>query len=325
MSARRMTFFAVAALCGLFAAPVPAAHATIARYRTVNLGIQGAAAAINDRGQVVGSGTFGMKTHPFLFDRGRTINLGVLHTGASEYGTATDINNRGQVVGGSITADGGEDSPEHAFLWEHGRMIDLGTLGGSFSRATSINERGQVVGFSDTGTAGAGLRGFLWENGTMIDLGMRMAFDINNRGQVVGTGILGSAEEQACLWQNGKLIDLDIGPVSWSDARAVNDRGWITGDTPAIVPAHAFLWRSGTLTDLGSLGGDNISALDVNERGQILGVSSGHAFIWERGRMIDLTPYGMPEFPDINSFNNGGQIAGSTYVDGTGYATVFVR
>lgn len=238
MSARRMTFFAVAALCGLFAAPVPAAHATIARYRTVNLGIQGAAAAINDRGQVVGSGTFGMKTHPFLFDRGRTIDLGVLHTGASEYGTATDI---------------------------------------------------------------------------------------NNRGQVVGTGILGSAEEQACLWQNGKLIDLDIGPISWSDARAINDRGWITGDTPAIVPAHAFVWRSGTLTDLGSLGGDNISALDVNERGQILGVSSGHAFIWERGRMIDLTPYGMPEFPDINSFNNRGQIAGSTYVDGTGYATVFVR
>jgi probable HAF family extracellular repeat protein len=173
MPVKRMMFIAIAALCGLFAAPVPAAHAASTTYRAVNLGIQGEAKAINDRMQVVGYGMFDTRIHPFLFDRGRTIDLGVLHTGASEYGTATDINNRGQVVGGSNTADGGEDSPHHAFLWERGRMIDLGTLGGSFSLATAINERGQVVGLSDTGTAGGGLHGFLWEDGKMIDLAGR--------------------------------------------------------------------------------------------------------------------------------------------------------
>jgi probable HAF family extracellular repeat protein len=36
-----------------------------------------------------------------------------------------DINNRGQIVGSSETADGAT----HPFLWERGRMIDLATMG----------------------------------------------------------------------------------------------------------------------------------------------------------------------------------------------------
>ena len=33
-----------------------------------------------------------------------------------------------------------------ATLWKNGRIIDLGTLGGSFSLPNSINDRGHVVG-----------------------------------------------------------------------------------------------------------------------------------------------------------------------------------
>ena len=60
---------------------------------------------------------------------------------------AFDINNRGQVVGHSVAASGNL----RAFLWENGKMVDLGTLpGGNISAAHAINDRGQVVGYSDT-------------------------------------------------------------------------------------------------------------------------------------------------------------------------------
>ena len=65
---------------------------------------------------------------------------------------ATDINSRGQVVGWS----NGDSGTNHAFLWEDGKMTDLGTLPGSGgSMAKGINNRGQVVGYSghaDSGT-----------------------------------------------------------------------------------------------------------------------------------------------------------------------------
>jgi len=35
------------------------------------------------------------------------------------------------------------------FLWTNGKMIDLGTLGGTCGVVDALNDRGEVVGFSD--------------------------------------------------------------------------------------------------------------------------------------------------------------------------------
>ena len=68
------------------------------------------AAAINDRGQIVGTSGFPGE-HAFLFDNGVMIDLGTLPGGTSSGATA--INNHGQVVGSSTATN----ALNHATLW----------------------------------------------------------------------------------------------------------------------------------------------------------------------------------------------------------------
>jgi probable HAF family extracellular repeat protein len=67
-------------------------------------------------------------------------DLGTLGGNFSE---AIRINDRGQVVGYSMTASG----MLHAFLWEDGQMTSLTAQSGElYSVASDINNRGQMVG-----------------------------------------------------------------------------------------------------------------------------------------------------------------------------------
>lgn len=244
-------------------------------------GKQSAAAAINERGQIVGTSDTRAKykngnpiEHAFLWQNGKMTDLGSF--GASS--SAADINERGQIVGDAVRA-----SASHAFLWQKGKMLDLTPTaklsplncydlpGSCDAHGDAINERGQVVVSMDAeGNDVVTPLGFLWQSGKLINLhalGGEKTWvgPINDRGQVVGaaeTTITGEDHDplmHAFLWQNGKMRDLGtLSGQSESDASSINERGqiagWSTSEIEEGIDARCFLWQDGKMTDLGSLG-----------------------------------------------------------------------
>lgn len=160
---------------------------------------------------------------------------------------ATALNDQGQVVGISGYCDQavGRFSAIHAVLWQRGKAISLGTLGGvAWNTPMSINQRGDVVGFSNISAADGGNynpHAFLWTRRDGIrDLGTlpgdvtSQALGINERREVVGTSCDANGDCRAFLWRDGAMRDLNrLVDTDHSDrltsANDINDAGAITG------------------------------------------------------------------------------------------------
>jgi probable HAF family extracellular repeat protein len=135
---------------------------------TVNtdlLGVGTVAFAINNQGEVTGQSVLpGNQTfHPFLWTKETGMrDLGVL-TG-DLVGAGLGTNNRGEIVGASVSAPGPATGDPRAFLWRNGVMSDLNALVQQDAplyllTACSINDAGDIVGFG--ATSDGEIHGFL--------------------------------------------------------------------------------------------------------------------------------------------------------------------
>lgn len=238
------------------------------------------------------------------------VDLGTLPGGSNSLAIA--INNSGLIAGLSVTATG----DEHAVLWRHRAIKDLGTLGGKSSRAQAVNNLGQIVGSSQR--ADGKVHAFLWSNGVMTDLGTpggsgSSAFGIDREGRVVVAGSDGSV----AIWANGVFTHLR--PLAHSTGCSPNGMepyGRVVGACNVAQTIHAVLWRASQVIDLGSLGGFPTSAAAINASGHVVGISRGkpdlgsRPFQWYHGSMINLTMQGAPAGLSPNAINVDGLIAG---------------
>jgi probable HAF family extracellular repeat protein len=271
---------------------------------TIEGGYESNAFAVNDRGQVAGVfvntipdpfSPFGLQVRAFLWQGGAMEDLGTL--GGPE-ASAYFMNQRGQVVGNSFLnsiPNPSTGTPTlDPFVWEDGKMIDLGTLGGTIGTPNAMNNRGWVAGLSNL-AGDLVYHPFLWDGEKMTDLG---------------------------------TFGGDLGQANWIN-EAGEVVGWATNQDQALF---AFLWKQGVLTNLGTLKGETCSAaLGINSKSQVVGLSAKtctftaadrHASLWENGHVIDLNTFLPPsaelQLTDAYNINDRGEIAGLGVPPGCG-------
>lgn len=187
---------------------------------------QNTAAAVNNAGTVVGTGTDDGDFSAYVRPLGGAIDYLAPVPGLSK-SEGLAINQQGDVAGDGYEFDGSA----HAVLWQDGKVVDLSAdvAPGRTSRATDVSDTGDVVGTAE-GADGT-FHGFLWSTGKVLDLGPAGQYDtlkVNNHRQVV----FSSSEEP--LWQDGQRSSLDDAlpaDSGWTlqGASDINDAGDIVG------------------------------------------------------------------------------------------------
>ncbi|HET9516083.1 MAG TPA: Ig-like domain-containing protein, partial [Gemmatimonadales bacterium] len=265
---------------------------------------------INASGQAVGwsngSAAHPGSPHAFLWQpsttNGTTGTMHDLGTLGGNASSALGINASGQVAGTSNVVFNGND---HVFLWTPntpngttGTMIDLGLPEGS--NAQGINDFGQVTGVS---LVGGWFQAWIWTpstaNGTSgtttwlgtLGGGGAEAHDVNAFGQVVGTSNTASTSLHGFLWTPaspngtvGSMIDLGtLGGSGSVTGYGINAGGQVAGEVYGTTsdpwgPSHTFLWTpaapngtSGTMTDLGTMGGGFSGGFGLSASGRVVG------------------------------------------------------
>ena len=273
------------------------------------------ALSLNDRGEVLAAGSLrdasndpfpGSYPTPriFIWRGGRAATELVSPDPGLPDVEALHINNRSEVVGSLALYNPGY-TLRSAFVWRHGRFMDLGSLPGPpalWSFASSINDWGEVAGFTVDNDFNVYATPFRWFGGRSARVPIDPALsasarDINNFGQVIGDSSPGPYDPYDGPYggyvagRKGSVHFLESLPGSERMSPvAINDRGQVIG----TAGDRAVLWEDGTALDLGTLpGAISTQPVAINVFGTVVGVvtyaaGDSTATIWRDGEMRDL-------------------------------------
>lgn len=200
------------------------------------------------------------------------------------------------------------------------------SLESDFSRAFAINNSGAIAG--SVRNAEGTIVAFKLRNNQTWYSGEEVApngapeirFAINDRGDVAGHKLIPGGIAPV-VWVNGQAHDLQILPgQDYGEVFGINASGQMVGEcltgnwvAPTTMRATVFSLDGATI-DLGTLGGDNAAAVDINDRGNIVGLAQNalgqfHAFFYKDGVMQDLGTLG-GTISNANAINNRDEVVG---------------
>jgi probable HAF family extracellular repeat protein len=242
-----------------------------ARGQIVKLGLEGDIFAISEAGDAAVSGFVGGIQHCLRWSARGGPVVLTPWLTFDASCLATGINSRGEVTG-SLDVQFQDQTYRRSFRWgAQGEQIELGTLGGNTATAFDINERGDIVGSSET-TAGK-TQAFRWTSATGMQ---RLPLPVSDSSSVLSAAM--AINNQGDI---AGYILLDSQPsllVVWrADGRIITAEAPQYGSQPhdinelGVVVGDGFIWKPGE--SLIEISGN---AYAINERDVIVGHAPPH-------------------------------------------------
>jgi probable HAF family extracellular repeat protein len=273
----------------------------------------------NDRGQL--AGVYDLVGNGYL--RERPDDFTVFGSPEGNINEVVGINNRGQIVGRFVDANG----TNRGFLRDTRGFTPIDFPGATSTATYKINDRGQIVGgYSTVGNNTAyPTHGYLLDQGvfTTIDVpGAQhtIALDINNSGQIVGEYQDASGMFHGFMRDSsGAFTTVDVPAATRTLITGINDRGQAVGVyADAEGTTHAFLFEDGRVTTIDVPGALFTQPYAVNNRGQIVGISFDgvrfRGFLLSDGTFTRITGPGAFFFGSfVTDIDDRGRIAGASF------------
>jgi probable HAF family extracellular repeat protein len=225
-------------------------------------------------------------------------------------------------------------------MYPQGFLMDLQAMGnGPYPPVQPAMSKSHVSTFSQPSGGGGGATPNDNQSDppmyTLIDLGpaessptneIDYANAISGIGQVAGYGDTGDLSFHVRIYLNNSVQDLGVlAGYNSSYAYGINNKGQVVGYADDITGNNlrAFLYKDGTMYNLGTLGGNYSLAYGINTKGQIIGYSatavdsnnqtSEHAFLYENGSMNDINSLLNSTGGESHAYgiNNKGDITGT--------------
>jgi uncharacterized membrane protein len=257
----------------------------------------GEALAINNRGQVLGTGRAEPQRveNVILWDaQGNPTKLNPDEEGTS---AAYDLNDRGDALVRLGNPLG---------IWRAGRFTVIPEPAGRrFTIPATLNERGWAIGQSQPAQGFGRTDTWVWDGARRWDItstlggahDSTLATALNVRGQVIGVSSTVEGNRRVSwLWERGRLRTLTA-PGGEFIPVDLDDRGRILGTITSGATRHVVIREvTGRFRNLGTFGGDGpdgeVTPVALNNQGQVLvyagRIGQGKVWLWQAGRTVEL-------------------------------------